>query len=256
MIELKNLSVGYGGRIVLRDVNLSLPRGQVTVLLGPNGCGKSTLLKVFPGLSELLSGKILVSGKPLADYDAAALARQVAYLPQTRRVPDMTVERLVLHGRFPHLGYPRRYRAQDRLIARQAMAELGLLEQAQESLSRLSGGTRQKAYIAMALAQDTGAILLDEPNAHLDIAHQILLMELCRELAKRGKAVALVLHDLDLALKYGDQVAVLRDGGLLARGTPDEIYESGTLETAFGVKVLRSDTPYGHQYGCHLLREE
>lgn len=248
MIELKNLSVGYGREPVLRDVNLRFPRGQVTVLLGPNGCGKSTLLKAIPGLSERISGQILVDGVPVGSLSDRELARRVSYLPQTRRVPDMTVERLVLHGRFPYLSYPRRYGKKDHAIAQAAMEQVGISEFAHIPLPKLSGGTRQKAYIAMALAQDTDAVLLDEPNAYLDIAHQLQLMTLCRELANRGKAVVLVLHDLNLALSHGDQAVVLFGGNVIATGTPEEIYESGALERAFGVRVMRTETEDGTLY--------
>lgn len=252
MIELKSLAVGYEGRAVLRNISLTFPRGQVTVLLGPNGCGKSTLLKALPGLSERLGGEILVEGKAIECFDSAALAREVSYLPQSHRVPDMTVERLVLHGRFPYLSYPRRYRKEDYAIAAEAMEQVGITEFAHTPLSKLSGGTRQKAYIAMALAQDTGAVLLDEPNAFLDIAHQLQLMELCRDLASRGKAVVLVLHDLNLALEYGDRIALLHEGGLLITGDPETIYQSGALERAFGVEVCRFATPQGWHYACRI----
>ena len=254
MMELKNLSVGYRGKPVLRDVNLLFPRGEVTVLLGPNGCGKSTLLKAIPGLSDRLAGEILVDGQPIGSLSDRALAQRVSYLPQTRRVPDMTVERLVLHGRFPYLSYPRRYSRRDHDLARQAMEQVGIAEYAHTPLDKLSGGTRQKAYIAMALAQDTDGVLLDEPNTHLDIAHQLQLMELCRDLANRGKAVVLVLHDLNLAMEYADQVAVLFDGGILTRGTPEQVYESGVLERAFGVRVLRTQTEEGSLYSFRELK--
>lgn len=254
MIELKNLSVGYGGEPVLRDVNLVFPRGQVTVLLGPNGCGKSTLLKSIPGLSDRLSGYILVGGRPIGDYSSRSLAQQVSYLPQSRRVPDMSVERLVLHGRFPYLSYPRRYSRKDHAIARAAMEQVGILEFARTPLTKLSGGTRQKACIAMALAQDTEGVLLDEPNTHLDIAHQLQLMTLCKDLARRGKAVVLVLHDLNLALTHADQAAVLFGGSLLARGTPEEVYKSGALERAFGVRVLRTETEDGMLYSFREIQ--
>ena len=248
MIELRNTCVGYGGQPVLRDVNLTFPRGQVTVLLGPNGCGKSTLLKALPGLSERLGGEILVDGTSIGEYTPQELARRVSYLPQSRRVPDMTVERLVLHGRFPYLSYPRRYSRRDRSIARAAMEQMGVLEFAHTPLTKLSGGIRQKACIAMALAQNTDAVLLDEPNTHLDIAHQLQLMALCRELAERDKAVVLVLHDLNLALTHADQVAVLSGGGLLAWGSAEQVREGGALERAFGVRVLPTETEYGTLY--------
>lgn len=248
MIKLNHLTAGYGGKPVLHDVTLDFPRGQLTVLLGPNGSGKSTLLRAILGLSEVQSGSITVLDKPLTGWSGTALAREVSYLPQTRRVPELTVERLVLHGRFPYLSYPRRYRASDYAIARQAMAQVGISELAHRELKELSGGTRQKAYIAMALAQDTAAVLLDEPNAYLDIAHQLGLMELCRTLARQGKAVVLVLHDLNLALEYADRLALFAEGRLLAVGTGPELCESGALKRAFGVEVAACQTPFGVRY--------
>ena len=256
MIELRNVSAGYGNHPVLQDVSLTFPAGQITVLLGPNGCGKSTLLKSLLGLARIHSGSVTVAGKDLNQWDSTQLARQVSYLPQTRRVPDMTVERLVLHGRFPYLSYPRRYRREDREMARLAMEQVGIGDLAGAELKTLSGGTRQKAYIAMALAQDTGAVLLDEPNAYLDISHQLQLMRLCRELADRGKAVVLVLHDLDLALGWADRIALFSQGRLLSVGTGEELCRSGALEQAFGVEVAPCETPFGLRYVCRMPGKE
>ena len=253
MIEIQNLSAGYGNRAVLRHVSLSFPRGQVTVLLGPNGCGKSTLLKSVLGLTTRLEGKILLEGKEVSAMEPSALARSVSYLPQTRQIPDITVERLVLHGRYSYLRYPRRYRKEDYAMARKAMEQVGLEELAQTPLAELSGGTRQKAYIAMALAQDTETVLLDEPNAYLDIAHQLQLMELCRELAGLGKAVVLVLHDLNLAMGHGDQLALMEQGRLVFQGTAEEVYQSGALNRVFEVEVLRHQTPQGYRYTCNSM---
>lgn len=256
MIELHSLTAGYDGPPVLEDVSLEFPRGGVTVLLGPNGCGKSTLLKSILGMARIQGGSVTVAGKPLEQYDHASLARKIAYLPQSRRVPEMSVERLVLHGRFPYLRYPRRYSREDLRIAREAMEQVGIAHLAGTELSRLSGGTRQKAYIAMALAQDTDAVLLDEPNAFLDIAHQIQLMELCRDLARRGKAVVLVLHDLNLAMEYASRIAVFSRGRLLICGDPETVYRSGAPELAFGVTVRRIETPDGVFYRCQKKAEE
>lgn len=256
MIELIGLCAGYDGSPILRDICLTFPRGQVTVLLGPNGCGKSTLLKALLGMAQVQAGQIRVDGRLLESYDPQTLARRISYLPQTRRVPDMTVEQLVLHGRFPYLRYPRRYRPEDRAIAREAMEQAGIAGLAGTPVTRLSGGTRQKAYIAMTLAQNTQTLLLDEPNTYLDIAHQLQLMTLCRDLAAKGKAVVLVLHDLELAMEYAHRIALFHSGTLLAEGTPDEIFESGALDQAFGVKVSRYDTPDGRRYGCRISRKE
>ena len=162
----------------------------------------------------------------------------------------MTVRQLVLHGRFPWLGWPRIYRAEDQAAADEALRRLGIAELANLPLSALSGGTRQKCYLAMALAQGADPLLLAEPTSFLDIGCQLDLMSLCRELADQGKAVAVVLHDLPLALGHGDRVAVLENGHLLALGAPEEIWSSGILDQTFGVRVLKIDTPKGAQFVC------
>ena len=241
MLELRNLTAGYGEKTVLRDISLVLPPGTVTVILGPNGCGKSTLLKAAAGLLPPAGGQVL------ADEPRA---RNVAYLPQVRQLPEMTAGRMVLHGRFPWLGWPRRYRPEDETIARAAMERLGVGEHWDTPLGALSGGTRQKCYLAMALAQEAPTILLDEPTSFLDIGHQLRLMELCRSLAAEGRAVAAVLHDLPLALHYGDRVAVMEEGQLAALGTPREVLSSGILDRVFGVRVLEVNTEAGEQYLC------
>lgn len=230
MMELEHLTAGYGEKIILHDLSLAFPPGIVTAIVGPNGCGKSTLLKAAAGLIPPVSGAVRTP---------EPLARSVAYLPQSRRLPEMTAGQLVLHGRFPWLDYPRRYREKDRTIAKNAMARLGVAELWDTPLSQLSGGTRQKCCIAMTLTQDTPTILLDEPASFLDVAHQLRLMELCRELAAEGRAVALVLHDLPLALRYADRILLLEQGRITAEGTPHEVLASGALERAFGVRILR-----------------
>ena len=154
----------------------------------------------------------------------------------------------MLHGRFPYLSYPRRYRQEDHRIAAAAMEKMGVTELADRSLSTLSGGQRQKVYIAMALAQDTPVMLLDEPNSFLDISHQLQLMDQAKALAAEGKTVVLVLHDLSLALEYADSLAVLSGGTCLLQGSPEEVFLSGCLERAFGVRIQRTQTPDGWKY--------
>lgn len=250
MIELKQVCAGYPGKRILQNLDLVVPAGQLTVLVGPNGCGKSTLLKTLIRLLRHDEGEILVDGREISTLSPNALARKIAYLPQHREVPDITAERMVLHGRFPYLSYPRRYRPQDREAVRDALAQLGLTELARTPMNQLSGGMQQKVYIAMALAQDTPAVILDEPTAFLDIAHQLQLMTLARQLADRGKAVLLVLHDLPLALEYGDRIAVMKEGRLLDAGTPEEIYARGTLKQAFSVNIHRTAVADGWRYYC------
>lgn len=241
MVEIKHLSAGYGEKTILHDVSITFPAGTVTAVVGPNGCGKSTLLKTIAGLLPPTSGEVLAE-EPRAQH--------VAYLPQSRRLPEMTASRLALHGRFPWLGWPRRYREEDHAIAKRAMERLGVAEFADTPLPELSGGTRQKCYLAMLLAQDAPTILLDEPTSFLDIAHQLRLMELCRELAGEGRALVLVLHDLPLALQYADRVAVMDAGRLLSLGKPEEIMSTDILHTTFGVRIFQVETPIGTQYVC------
>lgn len=247
MLEVNRLSAGYSGNPVLRDIDLTIPAGRVTVVSGPNGCGKSTLLKAMAGILES-TGQIRLEGEALPALSPRERAQRIAYLPQSRQVPEITVRRLVLHGRFPYLHYPRQYRKEDHAAADRAMEALNITHLADRSLSSLSGGQRQKAYIAMALAQDTAAVLLDEPTTYLDIAHQLQLMALARTLAASGKTVVLVLHDLTLALEYADHLVVMRDGTVMAQGTAEEVFQSGCLRRIFGVEVSRTQTDAGWKY--------
>ena len=247
MLEIRNLSAGYPGNRVLENISLSVPGGAVTVIAGPNGCGKSTLLKALTGILPA-TGSVTLEGQELLTLDRQQRARKVAFLPQNRQVPEITVKNLVLHGRFPYLSYPRRYRQEDLRIAEAAMAQMGVKELAERSLATLSGGQRQKAYIAMALAQDTPVVLMDEPNAFLDIAHQLQLMDQAKALAEAGKTVVLVLHDISMAMNYADSLVLLSEGACLFQGCPEEAYHSGMLNRTFGVDVGRFATPEGWKY--------
>lgn len=255
MVEARNLTAGYPGRAVLENVTLALRPGRVLVLLGPNGCGKSTLLRTLPGLLPPLGGEILLDGKPLGSYGPRQAARRIAYLPQSRAVPSITARRMVLHGRFPHLSYPRRWGRKDHEAVDRALAAADALDLADRPLPELSGGQRQKVYLAMALAQETETLLMDEPTTYLDIRHQLEVLALVRRLAGAGRAVALVLHDLCLALTMADDAAVLGEGRLLALGEPEEIYRSGILARVMGVSLDRAAGPGGWRYFCRLPEE-
>ena len=237
MLELKRLWAGYGEEPVLREVDACLPAGKLTAVVGPNGCGKSTLLRAAARLISPSSGQVLLDGQ--ADVPRREYARRVAYLPQARDVPAITVEGLVSHGRFPHLGFPRILSPEDRAAVRAAMERTGAAAFRERELARLSGGERQKAYLAMLLAQQADTLLLDEPTTYLDIRHQLEVLALLRELAAEGRAVAAVLHDLDAALRRADQLLVLDQGRIAAAGTPGEILASGVLRRVFGVEVRR-----------------
>lgn len=248
MIELKNLSAGYGGRTVIREVSLSFPPGRVLALLGPNGCGKSTLLRAALGLIPKSGGEVLMDGAALESLSLRERARRAAYLPQSRPTPNITAYRMVLHGRFPHLSYPRRYRGEDYEAADRALERADALDVARRPMGELSGGQRQKVYLAMTLAQETPTVLMDEPAASLDVGHQLEVMAISRRLAEDGRAVVMVLHDLPLALRGADDVALLSGGRLAAWGTAEEVYASGKLDEVFGIALRRMETVSGWQY--------
>lgn len=183
----------------------------------------------------------------MSRLSAKQFARLAALLPQSRPLPGITAGSLVLHGRFPYLGYPRRYSREDREAAHQAMERTGVAGLEGVPMAHLSGGQRQKVYLAMALAQDTPVLLLDEPTTFLDIAHQLELAETARTLAEEGKAVVMVLHDLNLALSCAHRVAVLEEGQLRRVGAPEEIYASGVLEKVFQVRAHSVETAKGER---------
>jgi iron complex transport system ATP-binding protein len=248
MIQLRDLSVGYGETAVLERVSLDFPVGTVTILIGPNGCGKSTLMRSALGLQPFLSGAVLYDGVPITALSPREIAKKAAYLAQSRNTPNITGYRMVLHGRFPYLSYPRRYRQEDHEAVQAALAAVDAQDLSQRQLSTLSGGQRQKIYLAMALAQDTETIFLDEPTTYLDVRHQLEVMEVAKKLASQGKAVVLVLHDLCLALRTGDRIAVFSEGQLRQLGTPQEVFDSGILTEVFGTEVGRVETENGTRY--------
>lgn len=248
MVEIQNIFAGYGKSEVLHGVNLFLPAGQVTALIGANGSGKSTLLKALMGFIPLTGGDIRVGGVSIRELSRAELAKKIAYLPQGKTVPDTTAGRMVLHGRFPYLSYPRKYRAQDFAIAENAMEQMGILELEKKPMAELSGGMRQKVYIAMALAQQAPVIVMDEPTTYLDIGQQVKFAQLVGQLSKNGKTLLLVLHDLPLALKISGQIAALFDGRIVCCGSAEEILDSGAVQRLYGVEVKTARTEAGVQY--------
>ena len=248
MVEVKHLCASYSDQEILHDISLSFLPGKVTVLAGPNGCGKSTLLRTILGFAEKTGGEIMVDGKSVDTISPRELARKIAYLPQSRPIPNISAYRMVLHGRFPYLGYPRRYRKEDHDAVKKALERVGADTLGQNLLPRLSGGERQRIYLAMALAQNTETVLMDEPTTYLDVQHQMELGALVRSLAGEGKAVVLVLHDLTMALRFADEIAVLSEGRLVRYGSPEEIYHSGILKEVFGVTVCRAQSKVGWRY--------
>ena len=249
MIDIKDLRVSYEGSEVLHGIDAHFPKGRISVVIGPNGSGKSTTIKAMMRLADADGGSIEIDGEPLGSFTQTELARKMAYTPQGRNVPDITVSRMVMHGRFPYLSYPRRYRPEDHKKVRQALEWVGLMELADRKMEQLSGGQRQKVYLAMALAQDTDVILMDEPTTYLDIRNQFELLDRARILADQGKTVIMILHDLEAVLRYADHVVLMEDGRVAAAGTAQDVLASDALRQAFGVDMRFFETEDGvHSY--------
>ncbi len=253
MLELKNISVSYDDVQVLFDISAIFPSGKVTVLAGPNGSGKTTLVKTAANILKPMQGEVFADGKLIAQMSLREVAKRVAYLPQVREIPDLTVGRMVLHGRFPHMGFPRRYTHTDREIVEEILRETGLWEYRDRSVKTLSGGQRQKVYLAMALAQESEMILLDEPTTFLDISHQLETAALMRQLAERGKTVVMVLHDLSTAMETADQIIILSKGHLAAVGSTEDVFRQEVIPEVFHIRFGRVDTGAGWKYYCERL---
>jgi iron complex transport system ATP-binding protein len=250
LIELNELCVGYEKRKVLQSLNAVFPNGRLTAIVGPNGSGKTTLLKASAAILPVQSGEILIDGASLLHMKSKDRAKKIAYLSQGRSVPDMSAEQTVLQGRFPHLPYPYIYTERDKAIASEAMARMGVCEFASMPMSALSGGMRQNVYLAMALAQETDYIFLDEPTTYLDIENRFRIMDALRSLANGGKGIVAVLHDLDLALRYADEITVMQGGRIVARDTPDAIFRSKILDCVFHISLQQIQTEDG---GAHYV---
>ena len=248
MVSFSQVSAGHGGRAVLEGVSFTAPKGRMTALIGPNGCGKTTLLKTACGLIPPLKGEIAIDGRMRKDAGRKEWARLCALLPQMREAPALTVEALVSHGRYPHLSFGRDLTAADKEAVFQAMEEAGVLSLREREVLKLSGGERQRVYFAMALAQSTETILMDEPTTYLDVGCQLEVMALSRRLAEEGRAVVMVLHDLTLALRCAHRAALLSGGKICQVGTPEELYGGEVLKRVMGVRLGRVETEEGWRY--------
>ncbi len=248
MLELKHITGGYFGVPVVRNVSVRFLPGALNVIIGPNGCGKSTLMRIAAGQLAPQSGEAELDGSNFRLIGRRELAKRIAYLPQSRNVPEIAVENLVLHGRFPHLTYPRRYRKEDIVITQRTLEQMGIAELAEKRLDTLSGGERQKVYIAMMLAQNSDVIFLDEPTTYLDVGRQLEVMEILVSLKREGKTLVVILHDLNLAMRYADRIFAMGSGELLYDGSTDRLFDCRLLEDVFGVKTGRADTDAGPQY--------
>ncbi|WP_422732033.1 iron-enterobactin ABC transporter ATP-binding protein [Leclercia pneumoniae] len=241
----ENLTLGYGKKTVAQDLNVSIPDGHFTAIIGPNGCGKSTLLRTLSRLMTPLAGSVYLDGEQIQRYASKEVARRIGLLAQNATTPgDITVQELVARGRYPHQPLFTRWRKEDEAAVTRAMQATGITELAGQSVDTLSGGQRQRAWIAMVLAQETAIMLLDEPTTWLDISHQIDLLELLSELNRtQGYTLAAVLHDLNQACRYATHLIALRDGKIVAEGAPKAIVTPDLIEQIYGMRCMIIDDP-------------
>jgi len=245
-LELNNAGINIDGRWLLRQASLELRGGGLLALVGPNGSGKSTLLRLLGGLWKADEGSVTLDGRDLKSLPRRAIARAIAYTPQDTRLDlAFNVREVVMMGRHPHLGRFEVERESDRAAVNEAMRRADVIQLADRFVTELSGGERQRVLLARSLATEAPILLLDEPTASLDIAHALDVLSLCRELAEGGKAIALAIHDLNLAARFADRVALLDKGRLTACGGADEVLRVESLNRVFGVSADRMLTVDG-----------
>lgn len=242
-IEAHEISYAVDGKHILRALSFRGHRGGLTGLLGPNGAGKSTLLRILAGLNRPTTGTISLQGKPIHHIDVRDVARQIAYVPQDAQVAfGFNAREIVLMGRHPHIGRFSLERTVDYKVVADAMDRVGVSDFAERSIVTLSGGERQKVFIAKALAQQPQVLLLDEPVSALDIRHQLHILSLVRDLTRTGICAIAVLHDLNLAARFCDHIYMMADGEVVTNGTPGDVYTADTIARCYGVHaVVRHD---------------
>jgi len=234
------VTLAYDGRVVVSDLSLHVPDGEVTVIVGPNACGKSTLLRALSRLLQPRRGSVVLDGAAIHRLPTKEVARRLGLLPQSPIAPEgIVVGDLVARGRTPHQTIFQQWSVADADAVRVALAATGTGDLVDRPMDELSGGQRQRVWIAMALAQQTDLLLLDEPTTFLDIAHQIEVLDLLAALNRdAGRTVVVVLHDLNLACRYAHHVVAMRDGRVVAAGTPDEVVTAATMRDVFGLDCV------------------
>ncbi|RII14764.1 putative siderophore transport system ATP-binding protein YusV [Streptomyces sp. YIM 130001] len=244
-LEARGVSLGYGERDIVKDLDVTVPRGRISVIVGPNACGKSTLLRAMARLLAPTAGQVLLDGRDIQHTPTKEVAALLGILPQSPIAPEgITVSDLVGRGRYPHQGWFRRWTAEDDAAVAEALLATDVLDLADRPVDELSGGQRQRVWIAMALSQRTDILLLDEPTTFLDVSHQLDVLDLLTDLNReRGVTLVAVLHDLNLACRYADHLIAMKDGQIVAEGDPTEIVDEELVGEVFGMRCKVIDDP-------------
>lgn len=238
-LQTAHLDIAYEERLIVQDLNIQIPEGKITALVGANGSGKSTILKTMARILQPKSGSVLLNGKSIHKQSTREVAKQLAILPQNPTAPDgLTVYELVSYGRFPYQKGFGSMNAEDRRVIEWAIRVTGMIEFSDRPIEQLSGGQRQRAWIAMALAQETGILFLDEPTTFLDMAHQLEVLELLEELnAEQHRTIVMVVHDLNHASRYAQHMIAIKSGQAVASGSPVEVMTPEVLRDVFGIEA-------------------
>lgn len=258
MLEISHLSYSIDKTCILKDISLTVPKGKIVTIVGPNGCGKSTLLKNIARILRPDSGQILLNGQDLRSMDTKELARKMAILPQCKSVAvDLSVEQLVQYGRFPYTGFGGRLSRQDYDMVNNALHAAGIEALRKRAIGTLSGGENQMAWIAMCLAQAPELILLDEPTTYLDICYQLQVLELVQRLNKEmGMTIVMVLHDINQAARYSDLIYMMHDGQVYTAGQPRDVFAPQAFSTVFRVQMRTLDDGETTYYIPHHTIQE
>ncbi|MCT9853392.1 ABC transporter ATP-binding protein [Priestia megaterium] len=251
-LTAEKLSISYDSTSIINNIDLHIPEGKISIIIGSNGCGKSTILRSLARLLKPTQGCIYLNGKDIHQHSSKEVAKQLAILPQSPEAPeDLTVKELCYYGRHPHKGLFTRYSTEDHKIVSDALQSTKMEHLSDRTLDALSGGQRQRAWIAMALAQGTDLLLLDEPTTYLDLAHQIEVLELLRNLNKQqNRTIVMVLHDLNQAARYADHLISISSGKIYTEGSPKQVFTEEMIEEVFGLLCKIIDNPVDHSPLC------